>query len=1006
MIFQQPTKADFNRWKAQARRYKPLLLPHRKSGGEVLDYLKSRYPLTELTDPDVLSVISDNVTETPYWAEKLPAGARPDPRAFYLENEGEGAAFYRPENQDSAQVWGGEILRIFVGIDLSSGFYMVEGSSLLWDELCAFQGLDEKDLNHYVVTAQYINALERTGRLDQVILDRCAAWHEAEEYQKIIDGLEALRPEERSPELDSELARAYNNRAAPSDRAAYEKALSLLAPHEAHFQGDYFWNFRMGYSYYYLDQEAEALRYFEQALKARPEDPDTQEMMNRCRQCLALPRYQKNFRQRVAEAWEAFEAIEGEVLDIMDADQDHTQESRLVRKCAAAFQPAFDSLSFELSFDGERYQLILSADGSLAKLFPLVYFQRRAPASVLESWDILVGCPPMEDYTMDCDGAEISAGDVLVWAEKQGDHQINLTLYCEKLLPLMEQNPNQALWMLSALTGRVLGEVSFIALVNEFSAAEEPEAEPAFSLADLPQAVEEMGLTLYEDAARLLEERALTYQPDPVRDRDADWRLDTYAGSTRLPALLGEYLSGESETIEELHNLGAAAGFLFFPTENFPEEDRAGRALKLRGELEKVLLRQAGEDAVTFLGGALGLYCGYLDFIAWDLDAVLNAARDFFETTELPWAGFHSFFRDVGSVRLLNREPEPDTPPEVHPETGSLLSPEDIQTLEGFCEESTGYFYAMLDHLQTLIQNRAAEGRFTEKQARQDLQIALWYGYACLNIDEYPYYYRAVEQMKDAEGNARGCGVWYYRYSVALTYCSRLDEALDYAERGAREEPSYPWIWLQLGKLRSHFGDKAGALDAVARGLELEPEDYEFLTLGEEIRAGATLEQMEYHWINPDFDQDLQQGLGEDVEAKKLAIACIRPDPEGLARFFAIFRPDPAEYQKDSPYCVFPYPVQGRPVDLVFRMNEAGLSKLNEAWLRTQKARLDSGLWLTQTAENGEPGQLDTVLLDQNGAVTLLYRLPGKEERYFHLLVDEDGAPVPPEKAPDAPEER
>jgi len=41
---------------------------------------------------------------------------------------------------------------------------------------------------------------------------------------------------------------------------------------------------------------------------------------------------------------------------------------------------------------------------------------------------------------------------------------------------------------------------------------------------------------------------------------------------------------------------------------------------------------------------------------------------------------------------------------------------------------------------------------------------------------------------------------------------------LEYAEKGAREEPDYPWVWLQVGKLRAHFGDKAGALEAVERG--------------------------------------------------------------------------------------------------------------------------------------------------------------------------------------------
>ena len=40
---------------------------------------------------------------------------------------------------------------------------------MLWDELCAFQGVDEKDLENYVVVADYIRALKRFGKLDNAI---------------------------------------------------------------------------------------------------------------------------------------------------------------------------------------------------------------------------------------------------------------------------------------------------------------------------------------------------------------------------------------------------------------------------------------------------------------------------------------------------------------------------------------------------------------------------------------------------------------------------------------------------------------------------------------------------------------------------------------------------------------------------------------------------------------------------------------------------------------------
>lgn len=165
MIVQQPSKEQLKEWKSTWIQYKNSLKPNRKTGLELLQYLQSKYSLTEIFDADALSVIHDNVTMNEYLSEKLPEGVSPVPRAFYLDNAGNGKKFYLPENQDDDEIWGNDITKIFVGVDLSSGFYMVEGSTMLWDELCAFQGIDEKDLQHYVIVAQYINASRRFGKI-------------------------------------------------------------------------------------------------------------------------------------------------------------------------------------------------------------------------------------------------------------------------------------------------------------------------------------------------------------------------------------------------------------------------------------------------------------------------------------------------------------------------------------------------------------------------------------------------------------------------------------------------------------------------------------------------------------------------------------------------------------------------------------------------------------------------------------------------------------------------
>ena len=232
--------------------------------------------------------------------------------------------------------------------------------------------------------------------------------------------------------------------------------------------------------------------------------------------------------------------------------------------------------------------------------------------------------------------------------------------------------------------------------------------------------------------------------------------------------------------------------------------------------------------------------------------------------------------------------------------------------------------------------------------------------------------------------------MWYYRYSVALMYCGHLEEALDYAEKGIQEDPHYPWIWLQAGKLRSHFGDKSGALEAVAHGLALEPNDYEFLTLKKEIADGASLEQMEYHWINPDADQTLQQGLDEDADDKQRSISCITVSSEGLEAFWDIWGPKPESYTPNAPFTQFPYTVNGHVIDLIFQMNEGGMSKLHTDWLKRLRDTLQNELWLERNHPDGRAAYLDTVLIGLDYCIGLLYKLTEKEE-YFQIFLNPDG---------------
>ena len=53
--------------------------------------------------------------------------------------------------------------RIFVGVDAATGYFYVEGSEELWDELFVYRGLDELDLRNFALTGQYVDLCRRRG---------------------------------------------------------------------------------------------------------------------------------------------------------------------------------------------------------------------------------------------------------------------------------------------------------------------------------------------------------------------------------------------------------------------------------------------------------------------------------------------------------------------------------------------------------------------------------------------------------------------------------------------------------------------------------------------------------------------------------------------------------------------------------------------------------------------------------------------------------------------------
>ena len=638
---------------------------------------------------------------------------------------------------------------------------------------------------------------------DMDILKQCQKWHEESKQHKIIDALEAIPAEERTPEMDSELARAYNNLADPHKPTCKEmlkKALALLKPHEEYFEDDYYWNFRMGYSYFYLDQEGRALRYFEKALEVRPGDDDTKEFIERCKQGISLPQFWECFRERTENWWETFAEMEAELRQMMDEDKDHTRGAELVAQMQETLNLVFDEISFEMGFNGEKYELILTPEGDKVKLFELVYFQKHAPKEVLEHWNILVGRQPLQNIGLRTeDGWDISGDDVQIWLEEQGENSFALSAYCEKLLPMLREAEGRVWWMLTTLTDQVLGEIPHMRYIDSFDVLEEPRAEPSILMSQLPDALKERGLELSTDPEAYLESY-LGYEMKPNEDPDADWRLDVMAGSTCCVPLINGYLNADNDFMDDLHADGAVAGFFCYPLDTLREEEGSQKIFDFRDKLEEVLTGGDGSEVLTLTGGATGLYCGYVDFIAWDIQEALNMAKEFFEGTDIPWAIFHTFRREAGSVPLKQQDDGTETENQDDELDETLTGMDYIP----YTQQNAEAFFAQLeqwndeDEYTRCIQAlnaipedwRNYRTAYALARALENYAIIGDHDEGTLKSKGDKALLRAIEVLESVREEGQDKAEWNMRMAYGYQYLyGQEEQAIPYAQRWAELDP-------------------------------------------------------------------------------------------------------------------------------------------------------------------------------------------------------------------------
>ena len=358
----------------------------------------------------------------------------------------------------------------------------------------------------------------------------------------------------------------------------------------------------------------------------------------------SYPFSDKPFRVRVDECWKKFVKEEAVLRQLIDSKADREQISSELNKLLS---PAFERTYAEVGRKGDKYDLILSLEGSWAYLFSRAYFKNRAPKEVLEHWNIYVGRQAdenaVENFRIMLGEDSVSASDISLWTE-WGKGFADLYVYCENMLPLINGNKNAAYQLLYILLDQAVGELAEMKFIRDIKFLDEPLAKPAMGLQGLlDDMVSNLSMTREQlsDAERYINLFSV-YHIDPDPKSIDGTRGDIVSGSTCYFSLMDSYYIDRSYAMDSLEEDGIFGGFLFYPIDNVDCDSRGTAILDIRDAI-KAELEEALPDSFMFIGGATGVNFGYIDFIAWDLREVLAKVPAITEKQGLSWVSFRDY---------------------------------------------------------------------------------------------------------------------------------------------------------------------------------------------------------------------------------------------------------------------------------------------------------------------------------------------------------------------------
>ena len=495
------------------------------------------------------------------------------------------------------------------------------------------------------------------------ILQKCQKWIQEEHFNKVIKALDGIEPNERTPEMDLQLALALTNQGARVKNGSHmiQRAIELLESHELLLGKSFMWNFIMGNAYFLLNEEGRALKYFECASEEDPDEFSSKSNIALCIKRLTMPVYERSYRARVLMACLSFADQEREIRRLLDNLDKEGYAHRVLQKLSAIFLPVLPTKRIAAIPHILHYELVFSPDGGDYALHQLLFLKQQFKKIVKRHWNITLGTKASKDISYKRDGIELIGGDVKLWVTKEDDTLFNVSAYCPKLLQTRSENYALASWYLDNFIDIAIGEIANMRYIYDLDILDKPKSGKFIYLNELESTLRSKGCDLDISAEQYLASTFKLYNGKPDNNPYKIWREDICAGTTFVPELPECYVTGHNRLLDELHKQGICAGFIAFSLYNFIGSDRAEKILAFSEKFKDYLTKDGLGDVVKVVGTAVGLGYGYVDVMIWDLRPFLDAVYDFFNESDIEHVIFHSFRYKVGTVTIKQTQDDGQT---------------------------------------------------------------------------------------------------------------------------------------------------------------------------------------------------------------------------------------------------------------------------------------------------------------------------------------------------------